>query len=525
MIDRHFCSRRPVLLFCVVMLIASPRASADKPSADSKEILIGVEYAPLGLAKEFSKLGVPVAKFYPDELPWGKMQKSATDPIDFRQMDRVIREYHDAGFQELVLVIKSYNSWASRGSLIQNITPKPEYLPSYAAWVKAVVERYDHDGREDMPGLKRPVRYFEFGSEFSSFEPEPVEDYLEMLTAGVKSAREASKNAKLLHAAFLTTGVLRDHPGPKGIDAAFAAAQKQYGKRVLHKSLADMRAVLDRPELFDAVNFHALGDPYEIEDIAGWLRQEMKQRKYSKPLIISDTTPTPFIAWGPATRATGPLQSLGIVIQPATESDRPRLAAYFQKLIDNDTEALGWTHEFVAADMVQKIVVAAEQEIELINTSFMEDLFPFKFKLAQAGAGTSAWGGMADVSLNLLKQTRTINNLRPSFFAIQQVQRVIKGYDRVERVSETNSRLRVYRFRKGSSSAWVAWLDPNKLLLPGDAVPQAPLTLNVGSGSFVVEPLQLRTDGQTEDRETVNRQGNTLKLMLTPHPVFVRPKR
>jgi hypothetical protein len=525
MIARQFCSRWPVLLFCVVMLIASPGAAADKPSADSKEILIGVEYAPPGLAKEFSKLGVPVAKFYPDEIPWGKMQKSATDPIDFRQMDRVVREYHDAGFQELVLVIKSYNSWASRGSLIHNITPKPEYLPNYAAWVKAVVERYDHDGRDDMPGLKRTVRYFEFGSEFSSFEPEPVEDYLEMLAAGVKAAREASKNAKLLHAAFLTTGVLRDHPGPKEIDAAFAAAQKQYGKRVLHKSLSDLRAVLDRPELFDAVNFHALGDPYEIEDIAAWLRQEMRQRKYSKPLIISDTTPTPFIAWGPATRATGPQQSLGIVIQPATESDRPRLAAYFQKLIDNDAETLRWTHVFVAADMVQKIVVAAEQEIELINTSFMEDLFPFKFKLAQAGAGTSAWGGMADVSLNLLTQTRTVNSLRPSFFAIQQVQRVIKGYDRVERVPETNHRLRVYRFHKGSSSAWVAWLDPNKFLLPGDAVPQAPLTLNVGSGKFVVESMQVSADRPRDADVGIKQQGNTLRLKLTPQPIFVRPER
>ena len=69
---------------------------------------------------------------------------------------------------------------------------------------------------------------------------------------------------------------------------------------------------------------------------AAFLRHEMKQRSCDKPLIISDTTPTPFIAWGPATRATGRPQQLGIVVPPATEADRPRLAAYFTKLVDKD---------------------------------------------------------------------------------------------------------------------------------------------------------------------------------------------
>jgi hypothetical protein len=105
------------------------------------------------------------------------------------------------------------------------------------------------------------------------------------------------------------------------------------------------------------------------------------------------------------------------------------------------------------------------------------------------------------------------------------VQRVIKGYDRVERVSETNPRLRVYRFRKGSSSAWVAWLDPNKLLLPDDAMPQAALILNVGSGRFVVESMQVSADRPRDADVGIKQQGNTLRLKLTPQPIFVRPER
>ena len=52
----------------------------------------------------------------------------------------------------------------------------------------------------------------------------------------------------------------------------------------------------------------------------------------------------------------------------------------------------------VAADMVKKITVAAEQQILLIDTSFMEDLHPFKLKLAAGGAGISAWAGMGDLN-------------------------------------------------------------------------------------------------------------------------------
>ena len=43
-------------------------------------------------------------------------------------------------------------------------------------FVLAVVERYDMDEYNDMPGLKYPVKYYEIGDEFSTYEPESVSD-------------------------------------------------------------------------------------------------------------------------------------------------------------------------------------------------------------------------------------------------------------------------------------------------------------------------------------------------------------
>ena len=57
------------------------------------------------------------------------------------------------------------------------------------------MERYDDDGQQDMPGLRYPVRIFEIGTEFSSYEPESVEEYLEVLQACYKAAHAASNRA------------------------------------------------------------------------------------------------------------------------------------------------------------------------------------------------------------------------------------------------------------------------------------------------------------------------------------------
>ena len=71
---------------CLNAAIAQSPSRKDKPK--STELQIGIEYAMPGPAKKFAAMGVPVVKFYPDEIPWGKMQKSAAAPIDFSKLDR-----------------------------------------------------------------------------------------------------------------------------------------------------------------------------------------------------------------------------------------------------------------------------------------------------------------------------------------------------------------------------------------------------------------------------------------------------
>ena len=291
-----------------------------------------------------------------------------------------------------------------------------------------------------------------------------------------------------------------------------------------------MRKVLNETTFYNMVNFHALTDPTEIEPTVEWLRSEMKERMIDKPIVISGTTPNPLIGWGSATRMPPPdipglpprPSTVGLAVWPATDADRPALIDYFNRLIDGDKESTNWTHAFVAADMVKKIVIAAEQGVAMISASFMEDLPNLKSRASQAGAGTSAWAGMADTEINAATEQRTIKSLRPSFYALQQLQKYLRNYETIERVKNNNSRVRVYKIAKGQNVVWIAWHDTQRLYLPGSKLPSTKFSFEVEGTSITVEKM-IDKSGQTKpDISSVSIKGGFAELTLTPRPVFIR---
>ncbi len=493
-------------------------AEQDDPAASSGEILIGVEYAMLGRAEIFGGLGIPAVKHFPPSVSWGKMQRSRGAPIDFSKMDRFVREYQAAGFRELVFGLKSVSTWASKSAL-KNVVPKPESMPLYERWIGAVVERYDGDGREDMPGLVHPIRWFEIGTELSGFEPGPIDEHLAMLQHAYRAAHAASDEVVIAHLAFLPATVFNEL---RRSDRDAAAGITRSGGR---RRLDEMRAILSRPDLYDALNFHALGDPYEIEYTVAWLREETRHWEHPKPILISDTAPNPLIGWGPATSATGPKAWLGMLIPPSTEEDRPRLAAFFNKLLEGDEEALHGTWALVADDNVKKVVIAAEQGVALINTSFTEDMPLFKAKWFRAAAGISPWGGMVELKRPLFSREWTVVAHRPVFHAVKQLQGHIRGYTSVERVDAGDERVRLYRFGRPRGTLWVAWYAPGKVVLPGEPMPTLRADLPLGPGRFVMERM-IDRPGQTDPEQgTVLSEHPRVSFELGPRPVYLRAGR
>jgi hypothetical protein len=282
-------------MFMILAVTATAYYVKNGYAQSEGEIIIGVEYVIQGLGEGFSDLGIPAVKPLPGHFAWDKMQKGPDAQIDFSVTDNYVKEYQNNGFTTIVFGLRTSSNLLFDPWMIAKDYPKtqaiePIYYQKFSSWVKSVVERYDKDGVNDMLGLKYPVKHYEIGVEFSSYQPEPTDVYLKTLELGYKAAHEAYGNVIVGHSAFLVTPVFRDDPGPAEYEKAFA--DNLAG--TAGKGLKDIRMILDRPDLFDVLNVHNLGWPYEIEDIVKWLKYEASQRGYSKPIIISDTAPTSF---------------------------------------------------------------------------------------------------------------------------------------------------------------------------------------------------------------------------------------
>lgn len=86
-------------------------------------------------------------------------------------------------------------------------------MKAYASFLEKVVERYDGDGIDDMPGLKTPIKYWEImnepemqgggiggaGEELKFFVGTPQE-YLEILKTSYETIKKADSEAKVAHA-------------------------------------------------------------------------------------------------------------------------------------------------------------------------------------------------------------------------------------------------------------------------------------------------------------------------------------
>ena len=351
------------------------------------------------------------------------------------------------------------------------------------------------------------------GNEFSSHEPEPAEEYIELLNVAYKAAHDAFPGVSVGHAAFLTTPVDMDVNHPGEYDRVWAATKRN---DKFHE-LKDLRTILDHPQYFDVINIHNPGDPYEVEHIMKWLKYETGKRGYSKKVIISDTLPTSYIGWGPATTCKG--KKLGILIPPAREEDRCRLADYFTKLVRKDRETLAWTRAFVAADHVQRTLIAAEQGIVLINLSFTTDLPLLTGRLLKASAGISAWGGAVVVN----HKTGVVSKRYPLFYAIKQLMSHFNAYDSIQRIQMPDDHARVYVVKKKGKKFWVAWRNPKGVFLPVDGQLKTTITLQTGTNQVTIEPVITKIGQAKPKRTKVASPAGITKLELTHTPIYIFP--
>jgi len=192
----------------------------------------------------YAQYGIGWVRPHPGPFQLGLMQQDSNSPIDFSTTDEYVLGYQKERMGTLV-TLWPFAAWdqearvdytrclVGENDIFAPPTPKfdekfgekdlkpengkkdePIFLPrarcnpndwdTYLAWVGAVVERYDGDGVDDVPGLRIPVKYWEvlnepdLNADHLDFYQGTSTEYAELLIRTSKAIKEADPEAKVL---------------------------------------------------------------------------------------------------------------------------------------------------------------------------------------------------------------------------------------------------------------------------------------------------------------------------------------
>jgi hypothetical protein len=533
-----------VLLVCVVVLLGGckPRkgevvdggAPADAPRSDAgaaeRSFALGIEYTEKGLAAPFGAAGIRWAKTRLEAFSWGAVQKApapagGAPSYDWSCTDALVAEYQNAGMS-LVSYLSPQSDWASVST--RDAFYKLEHLSAYRAWVHALIERYDGDGRDDAPGLRAPIRHWVVGGEWTGFWGSGnVDDYIAFFQATRAEARDAFPDVQLGAIPFMMFDVFAGHPS----DAEIAARLKD-PPPPWRNSTAGMMKILDHPELYEFVDVHSLGDQTEIAPTLRWLKGEMSRRGYQRPIWIDDAFPIGYLATGRA--VTG----LGWPPVYPVAADQERAVYDLLVAIAKNEEPLAsrarpWLEAEVAKGVVKKALRALSEGAAGIQIGNTEDWFAHDTIGALRHStvtliGAAAAMGLLDVTHEGLKpcDVRRPGAARPGLRAARLLVEMLGPEMDVEPLEipppPPGDSVVQLGFRRGNRLIIVAWTEPPRQLLPGDPDPPVLSHTHLPAGPNGYRFTTLPTARGAEPLVTMEPgSGATLIFSVTSVPVFI----
>jgi hypothetical protein len=496
-------------------------------------ITFGVEYAILGVADKYGDAGATYAKLQDAYVIWGNLQPDAGGEFRWGPLDAVVEEYQAAGLTGMQMNLTALSPWASsiEPKLLEkgNTFPKAEHLDDYAAYVSAVVERYDDDGVDDMPGLRAPIHDYGVEREFTGFWPGSATEYVRLLEIAAPAIRAADPGARVLLVAVLMTDVFDGGPTPAQVQQRLAT-DIDY----MRKSVPDIRKILAACDHYDIVDFHSLGNYTEIPPTVAWIRAELEAAGCGpRPIWIGDAFPMSLlVGFGGLVPPTP--------FAPVTAATRDAAVAVLKSVADpgapDHAAAEAWLRAEVAIGLTRKLVVAAGEGLLGINVGNLEDWRTGLAAIDAAavpGLGATMFMGLTDTSKTNRRpggalpyhgqdwdRARSAGDRRPGWYALRLVEEQLGGYSSVARL-ELGADVWAYRFQTPGGPTWVLWRDDGRLHLPGDAAPTATVRLPFDGHAALVTITPTQAGDGDPSTVTVQAGDGAVTIDLGAVPVYL----
>ena len=149
------------LLCCLLLMLAPLRLAADVPElwdinvAPSPRLGLafpGADPQYYGLMRD---IGIGVVRI---SVAWARVEPREGQ-FDFRGLDARVRGLQSQGLAPF-LTFEPNAAWgAAHTEQVKNGTPRD--MATWTRFVRAVVDRYDGDGQNDMRGLQGAVQYYQ----------------------------------------------------------------------------------------------------------------------------------------------------------------------------------------------------------------------------------------------------------------------------------------------------------------------------------------------------------------------------
>mgnify|MGYP002624224458 FL=1 len=203
-------------------------------------------------------------------MDWSVVQPAAGASYDFTLIDDIVTRAQ-VNEVDILAVCERFPAWASGGRV-----PAREHAPAFSAFVREFVERYDGDGKKDLPKLRVPITAYEFIRQPEDIAPAEYAYWLKVFYTSVKEAHPD---------AIVACGGLKS-PGLKMFDAP-GGDYHLY----LEKLLAQPELQGDDYPYFDVVSFHNFPMAYpgrrEFDEALTYLRTAMSRHRLSLPIWLT----------------------------------------------------------------------------------------------------------------------------------------------------------------------------------------------------------------------------------------------
>lgn len=551
--------RAPALLLAL-LLLAPPGARAEEEPEPGigrpvgRLPTLGVSHLDVTRAEDrdpgrLEKLGA-LGRLWVKTVPirWDQVEKTASrdgrGTYTWTEVDRAVRIWQLAGF-EPVPVLSPASAWAEqpreRTAWARRVRRElardeaevvlrsasgvaPPQMARWRDWerfVAAFVERYDADGKDDMGGLRRPLRYVQIMDrvDLPSAWLGSADDYLRLLHHTQLAVEQANPATRVIHAAIdlRVTG----HPPLPPDDAAWKFRLEQQAPKSppaarleVLRSFEFIQRTIEMPRLFDVVAHLGSGNLQDDEANLRFLRALLDRSGGRDKAIWLVDNPVTKLARSRVPRTKGPSRD------EARIRGRWLPVARFPKHSEHEA-AMAWVRRGQAFDLIRSYCRARAAGADSVL------FFP---RADQQTDATLRPAGSPGLPAGLL-ETQDDGSFRshtpgPLWFAWRQLWRHTRDHAGVSEAEiGASGRSIVFAVPVERRHAFVAVLLLDSHLSwagePGKALPTRQVAVALPNGRYLLEPCD--TGEQPPARREVEVSDGMLIVPLGPAPLYVIP--